>query len=91
MRPKKYLGARGGQWTRVDRVLAEGLIVYEGSLNPHGIPADRATDPERVFKIDEDMDYAVEAYEEAQEEYRTGENRKAGLMLRVIDAGVRED
>lgn len=89
MRPTKYLGTgRGKRWTNVDRALAEGLLHYEASLNSLGIPWDRATDPSRTFEIDEVVDYAAEAYETAQEEYRRGGNTSPGLRIVVLDRGV---
>lgn len=91
MRPTQYLGSKGKQWTRVDRVLAEGLLTYEASLNAHGIPWDRASDPDRKFVIDEAIDYAAQVYDEAVEEYRKGDDVEKGLRLVVVDQGLREN
>ena len=86
MRPTKYLK----KWSRVDQALAEAHLSYEASLNAHGIPRFLAGDADRTFEVDEVMDYAAEAFEQAQEEYRRADNASPGLRLIVLDKGVRE-
>ncbi len=88
-----YLTGRGkkNRWTRQDRALSEALLEYEKSLNSVGIPWLIASDPEREFVVDEDMDYAAGVYEEAESEYRKGDNVSPGLRLVVLDKGVRGD
>lgn len=91
-RPTRYLGySKGRAWSSVDRALAEGLDYYEASLNPLGIPAWIARDPDRKFTVDEAVDQAMAVYEEAQEEMRKGESATPGLILGVIDLGPSED
>lgn len=94
MRPTKYL--RG--WSRRDRALAEGLLVYETSLNPVGLPPHIARDRDRRFTVDEVVDQSMATLEEAQAEYRSSPDGKPrpptpGLRLVVVDEGpiVRAD
>ena len=87
VRPTKYLSS----WSRRDRGLAEGLIAYEESLNPVGLPPHVAQDPDRVFEVDEREDQAMKALEVAQEEYQRGGNATPGLRLVVVDRGVRRE
>lgn len=67
----------------VDRGLCEAEIVYEDSLNEAGIPAWIAEDPEIEFTIDERLDNAVAALDQAREEYRKG-TPAPGLKLVVV-------
>lgn len=64
--------------------------MYEASLNEHGIPRHLAEDPERRFAVDEVVDHAAAAMEEAREEYKRGDNVSHGLRLVVVDQGVRK-
>lgn len=84
MRPTKYL-----RWSRRDRGLAEGLIFYEEALGSHGIPTWLSQDPERVFEVDEVVDHAAAALDEAREEYERGKGSNHGLRLIVVDRGPR--
>lgn len=84
-----YLTGRGKphRWSERDRGLAEGLLSYEQSLGSHGFPSWIAEDPERVFEIDEKVDHAQAALDEAREEYQRGDNVAPGLQLVLIDQG----
>lgn len=90
MRPTVYLGARRGKrWTEVDRGLAEGLIVYESSLNPLGIPSWLARDESRGWVPDEDVDFAMAAVERAQWQAQKDQGKGEppfGLRYVVMDA-----
>ena len=87
MRPTKYLS----RWSKRDRGLAEGLLFYEQQLGPHGIPSWLAQNPERVFEIDEVVDGAQAALDEAQEEYQRGGGPGHGVQLVVVDQGWRRN
>lgn len=93
MRPTLYLTGRGKphRWSKRDRGLAEGLLTYEESLNPIGIPAHIARDKGRKFVIDEIYDGSLAVLDEAQEEARKGEGLGHGVRLTVVDQGVRKD
>lgn len=72
--------------------MAEGLLEYERSLNAHGVPWHIASDPDRKWTLDESIDHAAAAYEEALEEFKNGETTPApGLRLSLIDKGVPDD
>lgn len=86
MRPTKYLG-----WSSRDRGLAEGLVFYESQLGPHGHPSWISQDPERQFAVDEVVDQAQAALDEAHEEYGCGKGPGKGVHLIVIDQGKRPD
>jgi hypothetical protein len=90
VRPTVYLGTRRGKrWTEVDRGLAEGLIVYESSLNPLGIPAWEARDESRGWTVDEDVDFAMAAVERAQWQAQKNQGKGEppfGLRYVVMDA-----
>lgn len=90
MRPTVYLGTRRGRrWTEVDRGLAEGLIVYESSLNQLGIPAWEARDESRGWTVDEDVDFAMAAVERAQWQAQKNQGKGEppfGLRYVVMDA-----
>lgn len=86
MRPTKYL-----RWSQVDRGLAEGLTFYEQHLGPHGHPSWIAHDPDRVFEVDEVVDQAQAALDEAQEENQRSERKAHGLQLVALDRGRRKD
>lgn len=90
MRPTVYLGTRRGRrWTEVDRGLAEGLIVYEASLNPLGIPSWLARDESRGWVPDEDVDFAMAAVERAQWQAQKNQGKGEppfGLRYVVMDA-----
>lgn len=90
MRPTVYLGTRRGKrWTEVDRGLAEGLIVYESSLNQLGIPAWEARDESRGWTVDEDVDFAMAAVEQAQWQAQKDQGKgepSFGLRYAVMDA-----
>jgi hypothetical protein len=64
------------------------LLAYEASLNPLGIPAHIARDPNRRFGLDEVVDQSMAVLEEAQDEYAApGGQKQHGLRLVVIDEG----
>jgi hypothetical protein len=50
-------------WSTRDRGLAEGLLLYEAGMGPHGIPMHAATDPDMDgwYEVDERTDYAQAA------------------------------
>lgn len=91
MRPLLYLTGRGkkNRWTRQDRVLSEALLEYEKGLTSDGLPWYVASDPEREFVLDELVDEAAAVREEAEAEYRKGNNVSPGMRLVVLDRGVR--
>lgn len=92
MRPTRYLGtSRGKGWSRVDRVLAEGLEHYESSLNRLGIPSWVARDPDRRFVVDEIVDQSLAVLEEAQAEASGGDTPQHGLLLAVVEQAGGED
>ncbi len=80
MRPTKYLA----KWSRRNRGLAEGLIVYEESLNDLGIPSWIARDPAREWDTDEVMDYPAAAVGEVRDEYASGGKPNHGLRIVVM-------
>lgn len=67
----------------------EGLIYYEDSLNPLGMPPHVYTDPERVFEPDDVEDHAMKVLEETQEEYRRAQTMAPGMRVVVRDLGPR--
>lgn len=82
-----YLGRKepGTAWSLRSRALAEGLALYEESINEYGIPIREATDPERDgwYEInDETVDYSRAAMEEYQ---KNTKNPEPGVMLKVED------
>lgn len=84
MRPTKYLR----EWSGRDRGLAEGLLIYEGGLNPVGLPPHIARDKDRRFNVEEVIDQAMATLEETQAEYRVGDAKPTpGLRLVVVDNG----
>lgn len=84
MRPTRYLA----KWSRRDRGLAEGLLTYEASLNPIGLPPHIARDPNRRFGLDEVVDQSMALLEETQAEYQRADGeRQYGLRLIVKDEG----
>lgn len=48
------------EWSSRDRGLAEGFLLYEQSLGPHGFPMHLATDDDMDgwFEVEERTDYA---------------------------------
>lgn len=83
MRPTKYL-----KWSARDRSLAEALLTHQDSLNPLGIPTWIAQDATREFVVDETVDGAMAALDEAREEYSRGEGKNYGLQLLVVEKAV---
>lgn len=85
-----YLGLQepGKPWTVKSRGLAEGLSLYEQSVNRFGIPLREATDPDMDgwYEVDdEDIDYAEAAFEEYS---KATKNPEPGAMLRVVNTKV---
>lgn len=81
-----YLGKKEpGTWSLRSRALAEGLTLYEESVNEFGIPLREAYDPERDgwYEVDDStVDYAVAA----MEEYRKNtKDMELGVQLKVVD------
>jgi hypothetical protein len=73
-RPTEYLGTSepGEKWSSRDRGLAEGFILYEQGIGPHGIPLRLALDPETEdeYEVDDELvNYAVVAFEEWQKDH----------------------
>lgn len=90
MRPKRYLGEKGNRWTEVDRGLAEGLLVYEASLNEHGFPTWLAQDGEQRFAPDEYIDHAAAAHEDYMESARSSKTKlEPGTRIVVKHMGAR--
>ena len=79
------------QWSKRSRALAEGLVLYEGSIGPHGLPRHIAQDRGRKFVVDEVYDGAQAALDEAREEYSRGNGLGHGVSLVVVDEGPLED
>jgi hypothetical protein len=82
-----YLGKKtpGTPWSQKSQALAEGLLLYEQSINQYGIPRRIAEDPEMDgwFEID---DKIVDFAEAAMEDYRKNhKNVEPGAQLRVIN------
>lgn len=67
------------------------MLVYEDSLGPHGHPSWLARDPGRTFEVDEVVDHAAAALDEAHEEYKRGTPPGHGVRLVVLDRGDRAD
>ena len=65
MPPTTYLR----QWSTRDRGLAEGLLLYEAGLGPHGVPMRVALDPDMDgwLEVDERVDYAQAAIDRWRE------------------------
>ena len=85
--PEVYLGVKkpGTAWSLRSRALAEGLALYEESVNELGFPKREATDPERDgwYEVDDSMvDYSVAAMEEYR---KSTKDIEPGVLLRVID------
>lgn len=84
------MGAKGNRWTEVDRGLAEGLQVYERSLNEHGFPTWIAQDGEQRFAPDEYIDYAAAAHEDYMESARSSKTKlEPGTRIVVKHMGAR--
>lgn len=82
-----YLGRKdpGTAWSLRSRALAEGLALYEESINELGFPLREAYDPERDgwYEVnDETVDYSIAALEEYRKNQK---NPEAGVQLRVVD------
>lgn len=86
MRPTKYL-----RWSARDRSLAEALLTHQDSLNGIGIPTWIAQDPTREFVVDEVVDGAMAALDEAREEYGRSEGKNYGLQLLVVEKAQQPD
>lgn len=92
MEPEVYLGTKppGTPWSRKSRGLAEGLSLYEDSINEFGIPLRQATDPEMDgwYEIkDDEVDYAVAAMEEYRKNKKDAE---PGVRLQVVNTRVQD-
>lgn len=87
-----YLGKQepGKPWGKKSRALAEGLLLYEESVNEYGIPIREATDPEKDgwYEVDDStVDYAAAAIEEYRDATK---NPEKGVRLSVVDTSVDE-
>lgn len=85
-----YLGHKdpGTPWSTKSQALAEGLLLYERSINEYGIPMHEATDPEMDgwYEVDDEtVDYAVAAIEDYK---KNNKNIEPGTQLRVINTRV---
>lgn len=85
-----YLGVQtpGKPWSVKSRGLAEGLMLYEQSVNRFGIPLREATDPDMDgwYEVDdEEIDYSEAAFEEYS---RNNKNPEPGVMPRIINTRV---
>jgi hypothetical protein len=59
-------------WSTRDRGLAEGLLLHEAGIGPHGIPLRIATDPDMDgwFDVEERVDYAQAALDQWRAEQK---------------------
>lgn len=85
MRPTRYLD----RWSARDRGLAEGLLLYEDSLNAAGLPPHIAQDPDRKFVLDEQHDHAMAVLE--REQQREDHKPEPGVRLTVLPQGFLTD
>lgn len=82
-----YLGVQtpGKPWSVKSRGLAEGLMLYEQSVNRFGIPLREATDPDMDgwYEVDdEEIDYSEAAFEEYS---RNTKHPEPGVIPRVVN------
>lgn len=82
-----YLGKKdpGTAWSLRSRALAEGLVLYEESINELGLPLREVYDPERDgwYEVDDEtVDYSLAALEEYRKNTKDPE---PGVQLKVID------
>jgi hypothetical protein len=83
----EYLGleAPGSPWSKRSRGLAEGLMVYERSINAFGIPLSEATNDEMDgwYEVDDSkVDHAVAALQRWEKETKKPE---PGVIPRIVD------
>jgi hypothetical protein len=73
-------------WSVRNRALAEGLILYERGLGPHGIPMSVATDGElgSAFETETATDHVRAAYEEWHKTHPE-KTRRPGQFPRLVD------
>lgn len=91
MRPTAYLGApRGDGWTVVDRCLSEALVLYDASLNEHGVPAWIAQDPDRVWEPDDVVDHVSRVIETYRADIPDNEQNR-GLRVMAREVRSRQD
>jgi hypothetical protein len=88
-----YLGKKdpGTAWSLRSRALAEGLVLYEESVNEFGFPLREVNDPERDgwYEVDDSL---VDYSQAAMEEYRKAtKDQDPGVQLRVIDTWEGEE
>lgn len=88
-----YLGKKepGTAWSLRSRSLAEGLTLYEESINEFGIPLREAYDPERDgwYEVDDTtIDFAVAAMETYR---KTTKDQEPGVQLTVKDTWEGEE
>lgn len=81
-----YLGKTppGRPWSQKSQALAEGLLLYEESINEYGIPIKEATDPDMDgwYEVDDDtIDYSVAAIEEYK---KSNKNIEPGTILKIV-------
>lgn len=78
------------RWSEVDRGLAEGLLIYERSLNELGYPEWLARDPEQRFAPDEFIDYAAAAAEDYKASVESSKTKlEPGTRIVVKHMGAR--
>lgn len=74
------------EWSARDRGLAEGLLAYEDSIGPHGIPWRVALDDEdgSWLEVEEITDHAQAAIDRWHLEHK-GKDSDPGTRLVVVD------
>lgn len=82
-----YLGKKdpGTAWSLRSRALAEGLTLYEESVNELGLPLREVLDPERDgwYEVDDEtVDYSLAALEDYR---KSNKNPEPGVQLKVVD------
>lgn len=83
----EYLGheAPSSPWSRKSRGLAEGLLLYEQSVNQFGIPLREATDDEMDgwYEVDDTrIDHSVAALQRWEKETKKPE---PGVIPRIVN------
>jgi hypothetical protein len=87
VKPTEYLR----EWSTVDRTLAEALLYLEANTGDHGVPMWDATNPAKVFHVEQGLDLAAKAREEAIERLKDRKGSTAGVTFTVIDRGEPDD
>lgn len=83
----EYLGLEppGSPWSKRSRGLAEGLLIYEKSVNQFGIPLREATDDEMDgwYEVDDTrVDHSVAALQRWEKDTKKPD---PGVIPRIVD------